>query len=76
MTTKTNTAAQSDDRQPGNQPGFIAKVRHGFGKRASYERIGVAWKNEDGSLYVKLYGTQVVSGFMLYGLDEQDKAGA
>jgi hypothetical protein len=76
MTTETNTT--TDDRQNGsNQPNFYAKVRHGFGKKATYERIGAAWLNEDGSVYVKLQGTQVVSsGFWLYKVEDNDKAGA
>lgn len=75
MTTETITS--TDERQNGNnQPNFVAKTRHGFGKKATYERIGAAWLNEDGSLYVKLHGTQVVSAFMLYAREDNDKTGA
>lgn len=78
-TAQTTTQEERDpqDRNGNNQPGYVVKIRHGFGKKASYERIGVAWLNEDGSLYVKLYGTQVISqGFTLYALAESDKTGA
>lgn len=52
-------------------PTHIAKVRHGTGDRATYERIGVAWAKEDGAVYVRLYGTQIVaSGFTLYPAEE------
>jgi len=76
MTTETTTT--TDDRQNGNnQPNFYAKIRHGFGKKATYERIGAAWLNEDGSVYVKPYGTQVIGqGFTLYPVEDNDKAGA
>jgi hypothetical protein len=75
MTTETTTT--TDERQNGNQPGYVAKVRQGFGKKATYERIDVAWLNEDGAIYVKFSGTQVVSsGFTLYKLEDNDKAGA
>lgn len=52
-------------------PTHIAKVRNGTGDRATYERIGVAWAKEDGSVYVRLYGTQIVaSGFALYPAED------
>ena len=75
MTTETITT--TDEGQNGNnKPNFYAKVRHGFGKKASYERIGAGWKQEDGSIYVKLVGTQIVSdGFMLYAAEDNAKAG-
>lgn len=62
MQTEQNTDAK-------NLPTHVAKTRTGYGKKATYERIGVAWENEDGSFYVKLYGTQVVSNFTLYAID-------
>ena len=47
MTTENITT--TDEGQNGNnKPNFYAKVRHGFGKKASYERIGAAWLTEDG----------------------------
>jgi hypothetical protein len=60
-----------------NKPTHIVKQRHGTGKSASYERIGVAWLGEeDGSLYVRLHGTQIISGgFTCYEL-EDGKGGA
>ena len=76
MTTENITT--TDEGQNGNnKPNFYAKVRHGFGKKASYERIGAAWKTENGSIYVKLAGKQVVDqGFTLYAVEDNDKAGA
>ena len=76
MTTETITT--TDESQNGNnKPNFYAKVRHGFGKKASYERIGAAWRTEEGSIYVKLAGKQVVDqGFTLYAVEDNDKAGA
>jgi hypothetical protein len=54
-------------KQP--KPTFIAKSREGYGKHANCERIGVAFAN-DGSVIVKLSGTQIVNSFMLYRIDE------
>lgn len=73
---KDNTQT-SDARQDGNgnRPTHVAKVRNGYGKKATYERIGVAWRNADGSFYIKLYGTQVVSNFTLYELADAEAAG-
>ena len=64
----TETNARGNSKAP-KLPTHVAKVRHGYGKKATYERIGVAWRNDDGSLYVKLSGTQVVSALTLYELE-------
>ena len=51
MTTENITT--TDEAQNGNnKPNFYAKVRHGFGKKASYEQIGAAWVTEKGAIYV------------------------
>ena len=71
QTTETNEAAETSNGQ-GNKPTMIAKQRIGFGKKATYERLGVAWTNEDGSLYVKFHGTQIVTGgFALYPIEDE-----
>ncbi len=70
--TTTNQSTETNARGNGKAPKLpthVAKVRHGYGKKATYERIGVAWRNDDGSLYVKLSGTQVVSALTLYELE-------
>ena len=80
--TTTNQSTETNARGNGKAPKLpthVAKVRHGYGKKATYERIGVAWRNDDGSLYVKLSGTQVVSALTLYELEasaQQDAAPA
>lgn len=76
MTTENTQTGESQNESKGNQPTHVAKVRHGYGKKASYERIGVAWVNEDGSLYVKLYGTQVISSFALYEIEDNSEVQA
>ncbi|MET0105789.1 MAG: hypothetical protein ABW072_11720 [Sedimenticola sp.] len=75
MTTENIQTNETEQNVKANPPTHVAKVRHGYGKKASYERIGVAWQNEDGSFYIKLHGTQVVSAFTLYELNANDKAG-
>lgn len=70
MTTQLNQNANDSKT---NQPTHVAKVRHGKGQNATYERIGVAWKNEDGGVYVKLHGTQIVSAFTLYELPQSQE---
>ena len=66
-----DNGTQKDDLQK-NKPTHTAKIRYGRGRNAIYERIGVAWVNqEDGSVFVKLAGKQVVdAGFMLYPIEE------
>lgn len=44
MTTNETREAPST-----RKPGFVAKTRHGHSKTAVYERIWVAWQNDDGS---------------------------
>lgn len=73
----TNETKQTQNRESenANLPTHVVKMRHGRGKNAHYERIGVAWQNEDGALYVKLHGTQIIDqGFTLYEI-EQARAG-
>ena len=70
--TKTETKTRGNDKP--KLPTHVAKVRHGYGKKATYERIGVAWTNDDGSLYVKLAGTQVVSALALYAIEDKEAA--
>src|SRR4029077_18628200 len=71
-TQRTETNARANGKT--KMPTHIAKVRHGYGKKATYERIGVAWRNDDGSLYVKLSGTQVVNALTLYELEDKEEA--
>lgn len=77
MTNETKKKTENQESNGNaNQPTHIAKMRNGYGNRATYERIGVAWVNEDGSLYVKLHGTQIVDrGFTLYENETNEKAG-
>lgn len=76
MTNENTQETENLNSGKGNLPTHVVKVRHGNGKGATYEQIGVAWRNESGALYVKLYGTQVVSeGFTLYEIPEKEKAG-
>jgi hypothetical protein len=74
--TQTNQSTETSARGKSERklPTHVAKVRHGWGKKATYERIGVAWLNEDGSLYVKLAGTQLVSALTLYELEDNSDA--
>ncbi len=32
------------------------------GKRNEFETLGVAWQRDDGGLYIKLHGTQIIDG--------------
>ena len=74
--TTTNQSTETNARSNGKAklPTHVAKVRHGYGKKATYERIGVAWQNDDGSLYVKLSGAQLVSALTLYELEDKEEA--
>ncbi|MCC2616707.1 hypothetical protein LJ739_10685 [Aestuariibacter halophilus] len=43
-------------------PTHSARIKHGQGKQAHFETVGVAWLNEDGKITVQLYGKQIVEG--------------
>ena len=76
MTTQTNETNEATETSNGrgNKPTMIAKQRVGFDKKATYERLGVAWTNDDGSLYVKFHGTQIVTGgFTLYPVKQDER---
>lgn len=40
----------------------LRKNNGGYGKHANFETIGVAWEREEGGLYVKPYGMQIIDG--------------
>lgn len=73
------TYQNQNDRDSGNgetnKPTHVAKVRNGYGKKATYERIGVAWANDkDNSLYVRVFGTQIIEGgFTCYPIEPQEQ---
>ena len=76
MTNETTQAENTGKSENSNLPKYAVKVREGYGKNATYERIGVAWDNKDGSIYVKLHGTQVIDrGFTLYEFAKNDQSG-
>jgi len=55
-------------KRAGNPPTHFAKVCHGSGEGAPFEKIGAAWVNDKGTIYMKLRGTQVV--FVPYALSD------
>lgn len=70
MENTTNQNPESGEDR--NLPTHAAKVRHGTGRGAHYEKIGVAWEDpEKGSLYIRLYGNQLITkGFTLYPIED------
>ena len=64
-------ASSSTQTSSGNPPTHVAKSRVGHGEAVSFERIGVAWAKDDGSIFIRLYGTQIIAdGFALYPLED------
>jgi hypothetical protein len=54
-------------QQPQNngnaKPDLIAKVKeHNGNNESSFVTIGAAWTREDGSIYFKPYGKQIIDG--------------
>lgn len=61
-TQKTNAVAKNT--KPTHT---LRKNTGGYGRHANFETIGVAWEREEGGLYIKLYGTQIIdSGFYVF----------
>ncbi|WP_152048838.1 hypothetical protein [Aureimonas psammosilenae] len=68
MTGKPNHPSSQKD-QP-TQPTHEVKQARWIGEKKTYDRIGAAWQREDGSIYIRLVGTQIVSeGFTLYPVE-------
>ena len=64
---------QTTEPAGNNKPTHIARKRLGRGKTAGFETIGVAWARDDGSLYVKPYGTQIIEGgFYVFRIGEAE----
>jgi hypothetical protein len=77
----TNAPAQqgstASNRRTGNRPDFVVKKRIGGGDRVTWERIGVAWQNENGAIFLRFHGTQVLSGGVsLFRENRENGAGA
>jgi len=54
MTDQTQTNSKT-------KPDLIAKVREQKDEKTNFLTIGAAWTKEDGSVYIKLYGNQIIS---------------
>lgn len=65
----------SPENKTDNRPTHIVRKRVGHGKNADFETLGVAWSREDGSLYIKPYGTQIIDGGF-YVFPNKTKEGA
>lgn len=75
MTKETQTR-QARQNGESNTPTYLVKQMRGYGKNRNWERLGAAWEKEDGSIYVKLHGTQIVEGgFNLFKNEPADQAG-
>lgn len=62
---------QKEAASPRKPPTHVAKMLRSDGESTTFERIGAAWARDDGSFYVRLSGTQIVSdGFTLYPIEE------
>ncbi len=64
---------QENNQNGPTKPDFIAKVKQGYGKQVSFEWVGAAWTREDGSIYFKPYGKQIIdSPIYLFQAQDQD----
>jgi len=65
------------NRRSPNPPDYVVKKRNGRGENATWDRVGVAWRNQNGALYLRFHGTQVLSGGVsLYPVDKSEGGAA
>ncbi len=68
-----NTENQNPNVNEKAKPDLVAKIREGYGKNTRFERIGVAWTKEDGSVYFKPHGKQIIEGLVfLFKIDTDE----
>ncbi|GAB5470462.1 MAG: hypothetical protein Kilf2KO_34920 [Rhodospirillales bacterium] len=48
-------------RDAGTPPDWIAKCPKQIGRKERLERVGAAWRREDGGICLRLHGTQIIS---------------
>jgi hypothetical protein len=60
--TAENETPQAAATSESNRPTHYVRKKIGAGKKADFETLGAAWDRGDGSLYIKLHGTQIVDG--------------
>lgn len=74
MTTQTQDQTQHTQAENKNsRPTHIARKKIGRGRNVTFETLGVAWVREDGSLYIKPYGTQIIEGgFYVFPTADQE----
>ncbi len=72
---RSNT--QNQNRPSSSRPSHVVKTRAGYGDKARFIRLGVAYEREGKEgLYVRLTGKQVIDdGFYLFPIEE-NQAGA
>jgi len=58
------------------QPKYIAKTTTQNGNKTYFHHVGAAWKNKDGSLYIKLHSVPVSGEILLFQpKDKSEEAG-
>ena len=66
MTDQTQLNTSTTEEPADNRPDFVAKqyrlIRVEDGWRLRKERIGVAWKSDNGSICLRPSGVQVIEG--------------
>lgn len=56
----------------GRKPAYVIKTREKKEGKFIYEKIGVGFLNDNGSIYISMIGTQSVSNCMLYEIVEPE----
>ncbi|MBI1274447.1 hypothetical protein GC177_00555 [bacterium] len=55
------------------KPNLAVKIKEQKGESVSFYTIGAAWTKDDGSVYIKLYGTHIINEpFYLYPANREE----
>lgn len=71
----TGKSTHGSTKAAKQQPTHDVKVKRTNGEQTSWERIGAGWQRDDGSLYIKLIGTQIIAeGFNVFAIENDGVA--
>ena len=67
---------QNQTEKSSSKPTHIVRKKFWTGRKSDFETLGVAWERENGGLYIKLTGTQIIEGgFYVFPNKEETQEG-
>ncbi|MEW8333894.1 MAG: hypothetical protein AB2692_23390 [Candidatus Thiodiazotropha sp.] len=76
MTDQANNQTNQGANNGNARPTHFVSQKIGRGKHVEFETLGAAWERDDGSLYIKLHGTQIIEGgFYVFPVKADQESG-